>query len=497
MTLRPSTLAVLACLAAPAALPAVAPAAEFPVTSTADGPGSCAPGSPTCTVRQALADAKALPGRDVVRVPPGTYDLTGDDLIVGIGDAVDVIGTDPRTTVLREVSGGDGRVFLVEQDASLRLEGLTLTGSRDASAVLLFGGGNELRAANAVFAGNTAPRGAGIDATAGSTVLLDAVTLHGNTASDRGGAIRVTGAGASVTMTRSTVSENGAPVGSGIAVSSGAATLAGVTLAGGTGPGADLDVAPGASTAVRGTVIGSCAGTAPSSLGHNLDVGGACGLAGPGDRAGLDPLLGPLGPAGGMTPVRVPGPGSPLVDADAGCSSGAADQRGVLRPQGAACDIGAVEVAVAPVAPPVVPPAVSPPVAETPRPAPRVTRLALSPSRFRVGPASRGRGTRVSVRLTRAATLRLRVERARPGRRVGGRCRVPGKRRVPASRRCTRWVLVRGAIERRVPAGSSALRFSGRIGGRALRQGRHRLVVSARAGDGPRGPARRAAFRIR
>jgi hypothetical protein len=477
-----------------AALPAAASAAEFPVTSTADGAGSCAPGSPTCTLRQALADAKALPGRDVVRVPPGTYDLTGPDLIVGIGDAVDVIGTDPRTTVLREVSGGDGRVFLVEQDASLRLEGLTLTGSRDASAVLLFGGGNELRAANLVLAGNTAPRGAGIDATAGSTVLLDAVTLHGNVASDRGGAIRVTGAGASVTMTRSTVSENSAPVGSGIAVSSGSATLGGVTLAGGAGPGADLDVAPGASAAVRGTVIGSCAGAAPSSLGHNLDAGGACGLAGPGDRAGLDPLLGPLGPAGGTTPVRVPGAGSPLVDADAGCSPGAADQRGVLRPQGAACDIGAVEVAVAPVAPP---PVTTPPVVEPPRPAPRLTRLALSPSRFRVGPASRGRGTRVSVRLTRAATLRLRVERARPGRRVGGRCRVPGSSRVPASRRCTRWVLVRGAIERRAPAGSSALRFSGRIGGRALRPGRHRLVVSARSGDGPRGPARRAAFRIR
>ena len=102
-------------LAAFAVLAAAAPAgaAEIAVDSTAPGLGNCAvPGS--CTLRQALADAKTLPGRDTIRVPPGTYDQTGPDLIVSIGEQVDIVGQDPRTTVIREVSGGDGRVFLVE-----------------------------------------------------------------------------------------------------------------------------------------------------------------------------------------------------------------------------------------------------------------------------------------------------------------------------------------------------------------------------------------------
>ena len=61
-----------------------------------------------------------------------------------------------------------------------------------------------------------------------------------------------------------------------------------------------------------------------------------------------DPVLGPLGFHGGAVPTRVPGTGSAAVDAgnDAFCSGadvGAVDARGVQRPQGPRCDIGAVE----------------------------------------------------------------------------------------------------------------------------------------------------------
>jgi CSLREA domain-containing protein len=64
----------------------------------------------------------------------------------------------------------------------------------------------------------------------------------------------------------------------------------------------------------------------------------------------LDPRLGPLAANGGPTPTMRPGPGSPAIDrepAGAGCS--ATDQRGALRPGGAACDVGAFEI-VLPVA---------------------------------------------------------------------------------------------------------------------------------------------------
>ena len=67
-----------------------------------------------------------------------------------------------------------------------------------------------------------------------------------------------------------------------------------------------------------------------------------------GDRNGtigapLDPQLGFLSDNGGPTQTRLPQAGSPLIDA--GNTSASADQRGVLRPQGARKDIGAVEVA--------------------------------------------------------------------------------------------------------------------------------------------------------
>ena len=67
------------------------------------------------------------------------------------------------------------------------------------------------------------------------------------------------------------------------------------------------------------------------------------------DPNDVDPQLGPLGDHGGATPTAVPDATSPAVDA---IPTGTAnlcdpttptDQRGVTRPQGPACDIGAVE----------------------------------------------------------------------------------------------------------------------------------------------------------
>ncbi len=57
-----------------------------------------------------------------------------------------------------------------------------------------------------------------------------------------------------------------------------------------------------------------------------------------------DPLLGPLQHNGGFTQTHLPDPGSSAIDAGiaAPCLSDT-DQRGVPRPQGSACDLGAVE----------------------------------------------------------------------------------------------------------------------------------------------------------
>ncbi len=67
-----------------------------------------------------------------------------------------------------------------------------------------------------------------------------------------------------------------------------------------------------------------------------------CGL-GAGDRLGVNPLLAPLFANGGPTPTQQLLAGSPAINTGTGCA--ATDQRGVARPQGAACDAGAYELA--------------------------------------------------------------------------------------------------------------------------------------------------------
>ena len=107
-----------------------------------------------------------------------------------------------------------------------------------------------------------------------------------------------------------------------------------------------------------------------TSFGYNFVTDESCGLDNPNDIVGQgDPMLGPLRENGGAGETHLPEPGSPVVDripaadCDFGPSSDlldgayyldniikdrlaliAKDQRGVSRPQGPACDVGAVEL---------------------------------------------------------------------------------------------------------------------------------------------------------
>ncbi len=106
------------------------------------------------------------------------------------------------------------------------------------------------------------------------------------------------------------------------------------------------------------------------SLGYNVVTEGSCRLAAPTDLVGLDSALGPLRGNGGPHETRLPLAASPALDrVPAGPCLNASlprllegeqhlaghvgdlrgllriDQRGVSRPQGPACDAGAVEVA--------------------------------------------------------------------------------------------------------------------------------------------------------
>ena len=88
-----------------------------------------------------------------------------------------------------------------------------------------------------------------------------------------------------------------------------------------------------------------------NSGGYNLigNGSGSSGFSGTGDQVGtetapIDPLLGPLTDNGGPTQTHALLFGSPAVDViPTGDCAVATDQRGIARPRGSGCDIGAFE----------------------------------------------------------------------------------------------------------------------------------------------------------
>ncbi|MDX6728934.1 MAG: hypothetical protein QOK49_3739 [Baekduia sp.] len=61
------------------------------------------------------------------------------------------------------------------------------------------------------------------------------------------------------------------------------------------------------------------------------------------DHTDLALALGPLQANGGPTDTMLPAAGSPVVDQGDSAACASVDQRGVVRPQGGGCDVGAVE----------------------------------------------------------------------------------------------------------------------------------------------------------
>ena len=131
---------------------------------------------------------------------------------------------------------------------------------------------------------------------------------------------------------------------------------------GGSGSGGDLEDPgqEGRVTVLRNTIVAdgaaktegaNCYGAGFQSDGHNIDSLDECSFAAAGDRVNTNPLIGPLASNGGPTQTMALLPGSPAIDA-AALPCPPTDQRGVPRPQGPGCDIGAYEVFVPPTPPP-------------------------------------------------------------------------------------------------------------------------------------------------
>lgn len=224
---------------------------------------------------------------------------------------------------------------------------LTVTDSTIRDNTAMFNGGGVFRAGgwplaiqSSTLSGNSASNGGGAyivdwQSYHPVTAAIRNSTVSGNSASDSGGGVH--NSYGPLTILDSTVSGNTATVGGGIISDyRGELALARSVISGNTATeGAELYKYNSSVTAGNWNLFG-----------HDGSAGtfgfGASGS----DIVPSQPLaeiLGPLAPNGGPTNTHALAAGSPALDLVPLSDCVATDQRGVSRPQGPACDIGAFE----------------------------------------------------------------------------------------------------------------------------------------------------------
>jgi hypothetical protein len=320
------------------------------VNSANDGtadPNRCLVGNAnTCTLRNAIATVNGglVPANptptitfgatvSTVTLTPtaGALTLTQNVTIDGTGHTIVVDGGCTANCTSEQPVGGV-TVFVVNSGVTASLSALTIQ-----------------HGATALGACSAPPCSGGI-LNAG-TLTVASSTIFGNY-SVYGGGINNVG---TLTVTNSTISGNGAIFGGGIYNDHSTLTVTNSTLSGNSADTGGIDNSSGTVTVTNTIIAGNGAdiGGTITTGGHNLfgSTSGASITLGPGDLVNPNPLLGPLGNNGGPTQTVPLLQGSPAIDAgsDAVCAAalvGGKDQRGIARPVGAHCDIGAFETGV-------------------------------------------------------------------------------------------------------------------------------------------------------
>lgn len=319
--------------------------------------------------------------------------VVNDGMLTLNGSALSILGIDNQGTLtITESSWTPGAEWDIAGSAISNFGTATVTSS-DFSGTHIANFGT-LMVTDSTFAGASTPsdeaalvgvfnRESGTATLSGSSISGSEVnaienegtmTVRGSTISENG---RVAGEGGGIdnlrgmlSLTNSTVSGNTGRLAGGILVRGGALEIASSTVSGNTaslGPSGIRN--DGGMVTIRGSLIdGDCdqgSGTI-TSIGHNLESpGDTCGFDQTGDQARVTEEqlnLGPLADNRGPTETHKPGdggfgadsfaidkiPGAACLDADGVALI--ADQRGEARPEsgGSMCDVGAVEVQVAP-----------------------------------------------------------------------------------------------------------------------------------------------------
>lgn len=283
-----------------------------------------------------ITGGQATSGGGGVRSTGGHLDLTDVALIDNHADGPGGGLASDRVTAVRLVAQGNsagtdgGGIATVFAD----LDTTTLADNGSGG----YGGGALIYQSGTIHAstisGNTAIVGGALSTGfSGGTVSIDASTLTGNDAPTAAAAWAPGQFGPGLILRATTVAEN---TGSTSLMATGEVCTRTCFQW-------DATVATG-SIITPGTGQAACDAPLSGASSLNLAPDGTCGATLPGSG-----LLGPLGDNGGPTPTRVPLAGSGAVDAVPPGTAGACDgtipfdQRGVARPTGPACDVGAVE----------------------------------------------------------------------------------------------------------------------------------------------------------
>jgi hypothetical protein len=302
----------------------------------------------------------------------GAIGSTGDILLVrshadgnttdGDGGALYADEDGDVTVVDSSVDGNDadgpgGAIWTLDGDVTA--VGSTLNGNRADDRGGAIGGEADVVVINSTIARNAAVAHVGGGIWSRGNLYVANSTVSNNYAEGEGGGIL---GGGVVRLDHATVLDNASSVAANVGAGERLESFASVI-----GPARIADLGG----EVQPTERNCNRDDGATSFGHNFVFDASCGLVDMTDAVGQgSPLLGPLGDNGGFGETRLPEVGSPVLEliTDADCKVShfddvlqvgdqhleglveprvtlmTKDQRGVSRPQGTNCDVGAVEL---------------------------------------------------------------------------------------------------------------------------------------------------------
>ncbi len=217
----------------------------------------------------------------------------------------------------------------------------------------MYNSGSNPTLTNVTFSGNSAPfLGGGGMYNNNSSPTLMRVTFSGNSAANSSGGGMENSNTSNPTLTNVTFNGNSALGGGGMHNCNSSPTLTNVTFGGNSAgnSGGAIENECGSNPIINdGIFWGSGSqiynGFSTATIKDSIVAGGCPSGATCTHVLSSDPLLGSLANNGGFTKTMALKPGSPAINSGGQNSTCAAtDQRGVTRPQGPACDMGAYEV---------------------------------------------------------------------------------------------------------------------------------------------------------